>query len=70
MLSRREIDLLAEFYETPMLSDVSKDNVRRALSEARTASETAAVIAEVRRSLHYLLERRQSDDVTVLSRAA
>lgn len=70
MLSRREIDLLAEFYETPMLSDVSKDNVRRALSEAHTASETAAVIAEVRRSLHYLLERRQSDDVAVLSRAA
>ncbi len=70
MLSRREIELLAEFYETPMLSEVCKDKVRRDFSECRTESETAAVIAEVRRTLRYLLERRQPEHVAVLSRAA
>ncbi len=70
MLSKREIDLLAEFYDTPMLSDACKDQVRRAFSEADSDRACAAVIAEVARTLQYLLERGMTEESVRLPRAA
>lgn len=52
---RQELSLLAELYDSPLLSEVSKQRVRRALNEARTVAERHRVMAEVRVSLRCLL---------------
>lgn len=66
MMAPQDLNLLAEFYATPALSDVSKDRVRRALSEAVTGKEVSQLIADIRSTLEYLLETPPS----VESRAA
>ncbi|PLK49712.1 hypothetical protein C0V76_04585 [Uliginosibacterium sp. TH139] len=52
---RQELGLLAELYDSPLLSEVSKQRVRRALNEAQTVAERNRVMAEVRVSLRCLL---------------
>ncbi len=57
MSSHHDLNLLAELYDSPCLSEVSKQGVRRALNEARCERERARVFAEVRVTLCYLFQQ-------------
>lgn len=54
---QQELKLLAELYDSPLLSEPSKAQVRRALNESSTAAERKRIMAEVRVSLACLKGR-------------